>query len=110
MNGFSTEASILTCSSGRDKICMVWNLETRESKRTVPIYEVKLIFFFILLRSFIVCSHGFSSFHRQWSVVCVLVSTDGLLLSCLLKWGTSPLSSADVWSILAERGSCCLVT
>uniref|UniRef100_A0A8B9CAN2 Transducin beta like 3 n=1 Tax=Anser brachyrhynchus TaxID=132585 RepID=A0A8B9CAN2_9AVES len=26
-------------SSGRDKICMVWNLETRESKRTVPIYE-----------------------------------------------------------------------
>lgn len=88
---------------------MVWNLETRESKRTVPIYEVKLIFF-IPLRSFIVCSHGFSSFHRQWSVVCVLVSTDRLLLSCLLKWGTSPLSSADVWSILAERGSCCLVT
>uniref|UniRef100_A0A8C3M008 Transducin beta like 3 n=1 Tax=Chrysolophus pictus TaxID=9089 RepID=A0A8C3M008_CHRPC len=26
-------------SSGRDKICMVWNLKTRESKRTVPIYE-----------------------------------------------------------------------
>lgn len=97
LNGFSIEASLLTCSSGRDKICMVWNLETRESKRTVPIYEVKLIFFFFIpLRSFIVCSHGFSSFHRQWSVVCVLVSTDRLLLSCLLKWDVSPLCSADV--------------
>ncbi|KFO77110.1 Transducin beta-like 3, partial [Cuculus canorus] len=26
-------------SSGRDKICMVWDLKTRESKRTVPVYE-----------------------------------------------------------------------
>ncbi|XP_036248725.1 transducin beta-like protein 3 [Molothrus ater] len=26
-------------SSGRDKICMVWDLETRQSKRTVPVYE-----------------------------------------------------------------------
>lgn len=26
-------------SSGRDKICMVWNLKTRESIRTIPIYE-----------------------------------------------------------------------
>ncbi|KFW84515.1 Transducin beta-like 3, partial [Manacus vitellinus] len=26
-------------SSGRDKICMVWDLESRESKRTVPVYE-----------------------------------------------------------------------
>ncbi|XP_009993078.1 PREDICTED: transducin beta-like protein 3 [Chaetura pelagica] len=26
-------------SSGRDKICLVWDLKTRESKRTVPVYE-----------------------------------------------------------------------
>ncbi|XP_074454376.1 transducin beta-like protein 3 [Larus michahellis] len=26
-------------SSGRDKICMVWDLKTRESRRTVPVYE-----------------------------------------------------------------------
>ncbi|PKU34177.1 transducin betahypothetical protein [Limosa lapponica baueri] len=26
-------------SSGRDKICMVWDLKTRESKRTIPVYE-----------------------------------------------------------------------
>ncbi|KAG6927442.1 transducin (beta)-like 3, partial [Chelydra serpentina] len=26
-------------SSGRDKICMVWDLKTREAKRTVPIFE-----------------------------------------------------------------------
>ncbi|XP_030434307.1 transducin beta-like protein 3 isoform X1 [Gopherus evgoodei] len=26
-------------SSGRDKICMIWDLKTREAKRTVPIYE-----------------------------------------------------------------------
>ncbi|KFV15910.1 Transducin beta-like 3, partial [Pterocles gutturalis] len=26
-------------SSGRDKICMVWDLKTRKSKRTVPVYE-----------------------------------------------------------------------
>ncbi|KAM8798534.1 transducin beta-like protein 3 [Eudromia elegans] len=26
-------------SSGRDKICMVWNLKTGESKRTIPVYE-----------------------------------------------------------------------
>ncbi|KAL2299100.1 hypothetical protein Nmel_014716 [Mimus melanotis] len=26
-------------SSGRDKICMVWDLDTRQSKRTVPVYE-----------------------------------------------------------------------
>uniref|UniRef100_A0A8B9M6F0 Transducin beta like 3 n=1 Tax=Accipiter nisus TaxID=211598 RepID=A0A8B9M6F0_9AVES len=33
-------------SSGRDKICMVWDLKTRESKRTVPVYEVKLHFIY----------------------------------------------------------------
>ncbi|NXL42572.1 TBL3 protein, partial [Podilymbus podiceps] len=26
-------------SSGRDKICMVWDLKTRKSKRTIPVYE-----------------------------------------------------------------------
>uniref|UniRef100_A0A8D0D8U5 Transducin beta like 3 n=1 Tax=Sander lucioperca TaxID=283035 RepID=A0A8D0D8U5_SANLU len=26
-------------SSGRDKICTVWDLETRKAKRTVPVYE-----------------------------------------------------------------------
>ncbi|XP_025951007.2 transducin beta-like protein 3 isoform X1 [Dromaius novaehollandiae] len=26
-------------SSGRDKICMVWNLKTGETKRTIPVYE-----------------------------------------------------------------------
>ncbi|NXP42681.1 TBL3 protein, partial [Leiothrix lutea] len=26
-------------SSGRDKICMVWDLETKQSKRTIPVYE-----------------------------------------------------------------------
>lgn len=46
MNGFSTETALLTCSSGRDKICMVWDLKTRESKRTVPVYEVKLHFIY----------------------------------------------------------------
>lgn len=29
----------------------------------------------------------------------MLVSTDRLLLSCLLKWDVSPLCSADVWSL-----------
>ncbi|KAM9372396.1 transducin beta-like protein 3 [Phaethornis superciliosus] len=26
-------------SSGRDKVCMVWDLKSRESKRTIPVYE-----------------------------------------------------------------------
>ncbi|XP_054246864.1 transducin beta-like protein 3 [Indicator indicator] len=26
-------------SSGRDKVCLVWDLQSRESKRTVPVYE-----------------------------------------------------------------------
>lgn len=30
------------CSSGRDKICTVWNLKGRKAKRTVPVYEVRL--------------------------------------------------------------------
>lgn len=50
---FNAETASLSCSSGRDKICMVWNLKTRESIRTIPIYEVKLHFysFEILCRS-----------------------------------------------------------
>lgn len=31
-----------SCSSGRDKICTVWDLKTRKAKRTVPVYEVSL--------------------------------------------------------------------
>ena len=30
------------CSSGRDKICTVWDLKTRTATRTVPVYEVRL--------------------------------------------------------------------
>ena len=33
---------IFVCSSGRDKICTVWDLETRKAKRTVPVYEVRM--------------------------------------------------------------------
>lgn len=28
------------CSSGRDKICTVWDLKSQKAKRTVPVYEV----------------------------------------------------------------------
>ncbi|KAF3700233.1 Transducin beta-like protein 3 [Channa argus] len=35
---FSTDGGTMV-SSGRDKICTVWDLKTRKAKRTVPIYE-----------------------------------------------------------------------
>lgn len=33
---------IFICSSGRDKICTVWDLKTKKAKRAVPVYEVGL--------------------------------------------------------------------
>lgn len=30
------------CSSGRDKICTVWDLKQQKAKRTIPVYEVRL--------------------------------------------------------------------
>ncbi|XP_069380930.1 transducin beta-like protein 3 [Paralichthys olivaceus] len=35
---FSADGDTMV-SSGRDKICTVWDLETRKAKRTVPVYE-----------------------------------------------------------------------
>ncbi|KAM9394310.1 transducin beta-like protein 3 [Pholidichthys leucotaenia] len=35
---FSPDGGIMV-SSGRDRICTVWDLETNEAKRTVPVYE-----------------------------------------------------------------------
>ncbi|CAG5897727.1 unnamed protein product [Menidia menidia] len=35
---FSCDGSTMV-SSGRDKICTVWNLKNRQAKRTVPVYE-----------------------------------------------------------------------
>uniref|UniRef100_A0A3Q3BNA9 Transducin beta like 3 n=1 Tax=Kryptolebias marmoratus TaxID=37003 RepID=A0A3Q3BNA9_KRYMA len=35
---FSSDSSTMI-SSGRDKICTVWDLKTRKAKRTVPVYE-----------------------------------------------------------------------
>lgn len=32
--------SLFDCSSGRDKICTVWDLKSRTARRTVPVYEV----------------------------------------------------------------------
>lgn len=31
----------MLCSSGRDKICTVWDLKSQQAKRTVPVYEVR---------------------------------------------------------------------
>lgn len=37
-------------SSGRDKVCTVWDLKSRKAKRTVPVYEVKLFKSFLFLK------------------------------------------------------------
>lgn len=61
-------------SSGRDKVCTVWDLKSRKAKRTVPVYEVKRFksFLFLKEKKRLSCSFIIVFFCpcRRWRVSC----------------------------------------